>query len=454
MNMHNKHFNFYEIISHKRDGLELTTEEIDFFISGYVAGDIPDYQAAALLMAIYLRGLTPRELADLTRLMMNSGDLIPLDAIPGKKIDKHSTGGVGDKISFTVSPLVAACGVKVPMLSGRSLGHTGGTLDKLESIPNMKVLLQSTQFYEVLNQVGMVICGQTDNIVPADRKIYALRDSTATVSSIPLISASIMSKKLALGTDGIVLDVKTGSGAFIPKLEQSIELCRTMVGIGEQNSRTTIGLITDMDQPLGLAVGNSLEIIESIETLKGNGPKDILAVTFALGAAMLVAAGVETKYPQALSRLEKTLASKKPLEIFRNFIAAQGGSASVCDDYSLLPASKYQIPLTAEKPGFISAIDAYTVGMTAIDIGAGRRKKEDHIDHSSGFVFRKKVGDKVKQGDTILTIHTNNQDAIPLAQDRLKQAMTITDKPPQKERPILYLIDRHGLHEWDKILKN
>jgi len=439
-------YSIYEIISKKRDGVELTTGEIQFFISGYVNDDIPDYQVSALLMAIYLKGLNQRELADLTRIMMHSGDLISLDTIDGKKIDKHSTGGVGDKISFIVSPLVAACGVRVPMLSGRSLGHTGGTLDKLESIPGFNVFLQTGEFKQVLNDVGMVICGQTENIVPADRKLYALRDSTATINSIPLIAASIMSKKLALGTDGMVLDVKTGSGAFMTKLEDSIALCETMVEIGEKANRTTIGLITDMDQPLGLAVGNSLEIIESIEALKGNGPGDVMTVTFGLGAGMLVAAGAEKNYDKAIKKLEKALKSGKPLEIFRKFIAAQGGDANVCDDYSLLPQGKHQVESQAEKEGYISTIDALEVGMTAVDIGAGRKKKEDHIDHSAGFVFSKKVGDYVKAGDSILTIHTNDSDSIANAQERLKKAIVISPgKAPDREI-ISYLVDKNGGH--------
>jgi len=439
----------YEIISKKRDGYELSTEEIQYFINGYVNEKIPDYQAAALMMAIYIRGMNQRELADLTRIMMHSGDLISLDDIDGKKIDKHSTGGVGDKISFIVSPLVAACGVKVPMLSGRSLGHTGGTLDKLESIPGMNVFLQTDAFKRVLKDVGMVICGQTQNVVPADRKLYALRDTTATINSIPLICASIMSKKLALGTDGMVLDVKTGSGAFMSRLEDSIELCKTMVAIGERSNRSTIGLITDMDQPLGNMAGNSLEIIESIEALKGKGPEDVMTVTFGLGAAMLKAAGVETDYNRALQRLQKVLKSGEPLEIFRKFIAAQGGDAGVCSDYSLLPQSKHQRELAAEKGGYISKINAYEVGMTAIDIGAGRRKKEDAIDHSAGFVFNKKVGDKVTPGETILTIHSNNPESIEAAKNRLKKAIGITPEKEEKRKIILYLVDKNGMREWD-----
>jgi pyrimidine-nucleoside phosphorylase len=341
----------YEIISKKRDGQELEREEIAFVISGYVKGEIPDYQVAAWLMAIYIRGLSERELADLTEIMLDSGDRIPLDAVPGKKIDKHSTGGVGDKISFVVAPLVAACGVRVPMLSGRGLGHTGGTLDKLEAIPGMNVFLTTEKFREVLASTGMVICGQTDNIVPADKKIYALRDATATVSCIPLIASSIMSKKLALGSDGIVLDVKTGSGAFMKDERDSIRLCQTMVAIGAKTRRPTLGIISSMDQPLGRAVGNSLEMIESIEALKGNGPADVMEVTFALGYCMLLAAGQETAYPQAIEKFKEAIVSGRALDVFRRFIAAQGGDPRVCDDYSLLPASSQQTEFLAPVAG-------------------------------------------------------------------------------------------------------
>ncbi len=293
----------YEIISKKRDGLELDREEIAFVVSGCAKGELPDYQVAAWLMAVYLRGLSERETADLTELMLASGDRIPLDTVPGPKIDKHSTGGVGDKISFVVAPLVAACGVKVPMLSGRGLGHTGGTLDKLEAIPGLNVFLTAAEFRRVLAESGMVICGQTEAIVPADKKLYALRDATATVGSIPLIASSIMSKKLALETDGIVLDVKTGSGAFMKDERDALRLCRAMVAIGEATGRPTLGLITSMDQPLGRAVGNGLEIVESIEALKGRGPEDIMQVTYALGYCMLRAAGRKVSFTPGLRSL-------------------------------------------------------------------------------------------------------------------------------------------------------
>lgn len=438
----------YEIISKKRDGLELTRDEISFVISGYVRGEIPDYQIAAWLMAVYLRGLNERELADLTEIMLASGDRISLDSVPGCKIDKHSTGGVGDKISFIVAPLVAACGVRVPMLSGRGLGHTGGTLDKLESIPGMNVFLTPDQIRSVLAETGMVICGQTDNIVPADKKIYALRDATATVSCISLIASSIMSKKLALGTDGIVLDVKTGSGAFMKDEEDALQLCRAMVAIGEKTGRRTLGIISSMDQPLGRAVGNSLEIIESVEALKGKGPEDIMEVTFALGFCMLRAAGREVSYAQALDLFREAIASGRALDVFRRFIAAQGGDPRVCEDYSLLPSAAQKAEFRAPASGFIEAIDSFSVGMAAIDTGAGRRKKEEAVAFGSGFVFHARVGDRIEKGQSLVTIHSDRPARTPEVLERLSQAIRIGSEPVAKPRMVLHLVDKDGARPW------
>jgi pyrimidine-nucleoside phosphorylase len=441
-------YNVFEIISKKRDGLQLTQEEIKYMISGYVEDSIPDYQISSLLMAIYLNGLNHREMTELTEIMKHSGDIISLSTIPGKKIDKHSTGGVGDKISLIVAPLVAACGVKVPMLSGRALGHTGGTLDKLESIPGMNVFLTIDHFKQILKDVGMVISGQTENIVPADRKLYALRSATATIGSIPLITASIMSKKLALETDGIVLDVKTGSGAFMRNLEDAITLCQTMVAVGEKSGRPTIGLITNMDQPLGAAVGNSLEVIESIETLKGNGPQDVVTVTFGLAASMLMAAGVEKSYEQAIKKLKTVLKSGKPLEYFKRFISAQGGDAAICTDYLLLPQSKIKQEIKAHEEGYISKIDTLEVGLAANELGVGRVKREDKIDHSTGFTFHKKVGDRINQGDIILTIHSNSQSNIKSIGKRLRKAIALNNEKVPKPKTIMFLVDKNGIKEW------
>jgi len=438
----------YEIISKKRDGLELDREEISFVISGCARGEIPDYQVAAWLMAVYLRGLNERELADLTDIMLASGESIPLDDVSGKKIDKHSTGGVGDKISFIVAPLVAACGLRVPMLSGRGLGHTGGTLDKLEAIPGLNVFLTPEQIRNVLAETGMVICGQTDNIVPADKKLYALRDATATVGSIPLIASSIMSKKLALGTDGIVLDVKTGCGAFMKDEQDALRLCRAMVALGEKSGRPTLGVISSMDQPLGRAVGNSLEIIESIEALKGKGPEDIMQVTYALGFCMLRAAGQTTSYAHAGEMFREAIATGRALDVFRRFIAAQGGDPRVCDDYSLLPAGSQQVEFMAPVSGFIADIDSFSVGMAAIDTGAGRRKKEDAIGFGSGFVFHAHVGDRIEKGQKIVTVHSDRPERTPAVLERLGQAIQIGPRSVAKPKMVSYLVDKDGVRPW------
>ncbi len=430
-------YGMYEIISKKRDKKVLTKDELQYVIDSYVSGETPDYQVASLLMAIYLNGLDSKELLNLTEIMKNSGEIINLDEVVGKNIDKHSTGGVGDKISFTAVPLVVACGVKVPMLSGRALGHTGGTLDKLESIPNMNVFLSQEKFIKGLQVVGMAISGQTPNITPADKKMYALRDSTATVSSIPLISSSIMSKKLALLTDGIVLDIKSGSGAFIEDFDEAKKLCETMVNIGLNAQRNTIGVMTNMNQPLGTAVGNSLEIIESIETLKGRGSSDILDVTYAIGSAMLIAAKISPDYNSAKDLLKKKLDDGSALRVFSDFIKFQEGDIRIIDDYSLFGKTKYTVKLTAWKNGSISKINAYEIGMTAIDIGAGRRKKEDKINHRAGFVFNKNVGDRVKKDDLLLTIHTDKKDSIDAAINRLKNAIKIIDKAVTKPKMVL-----------------
>jgi len=438
----------YEIISRKRDGQELARDEIAFVIDGYVKGEIPDYQVAAWLMAVFIRGLNERELADLTAIMLDSGDRIRLDGVAGKKIDKHSTGGVGDKISFVIAPLLAACGVRVPMLSGRGLGHTGGTLDKLESIPGLNVFLSAERFPRVLAETGMVICGQTDNIVPADKKLYALRDATATVNSIPLIASSIMSKKLALGSDGIVLDVKTGSGAFMREERDAIRLCQTMVAIGENSGRPTLGIISNMDQPLGRAVGNSLEMIESIEALKGSGSADVMAVTFALGWCMLRAAGERTDYAAAVERFKAAIASGRALEVFRRFIAAQGGDPRVCDDYSLFPASRSREELLAMDSGTIARVDSFAVGMAAIDTGAGRRRKEDAIAHGSGFIFHANVGDPVAKGQKLVTIHSDRPELLPAVRERLRTAIELSRKPVARPKMVLHLVDKDGVRPW------
>lgn len=427
----------YEIISRKRDGGELSTAEIATAVDGYVGGSIPDYQMAALLMAIYLRGLADRELGDLTRLMRDSGDTLPLPGMPFPVIDKHSTGGVGDKVTFVVAPLVAACGVGVAMLSGRGLGHTGGTLDKMESIAGARVFLEPDEFRRVLKETGMVIAGQTDRLVPADKKIYALRDATATVSSIPLIASSIMSKKLALGADGVVMDIKTGSGAFMRDLDDALRLGKKMADIGAEVGRPVVGLLTDMDQPLGLAVGNSLEMIESIECLKGRGPADLMEVTLALGVEMLRMAGRETDSAKARERLLATIADGSALVVFRRFVAAVGGDERVCDDYGRFPQATLTLPVSAPRAGVIARIDALEVGMAAIDTGAGRRRKEDTVDPSAGFLLKVKVGDRVEAGAPLATVlGCLPRERLEAAAQRLLAAIVIADSP-RPARPLI-----------------
>lgn len=438
----------YEIISKKRDGLELERHEIAYVVSGCVSGEIPDHQLAALLMAIYIRGMSDRELADLTDIMLASGDRIPLDEVPGIKIDKHSTGGVGDKTSFIVAPLVAACGVRVPMLSGRGLGHTGGTLDKLEAIPGMNVFLTPEQIPRLLSENGMVICGPTDNIAPADKKIYALRDATATVGCLPLVASSIMSKKLALGTDGIVLDVKAGSGATLKDERESLRLCEAMVALGETARRPTVGIVSNMDQPLGRAVGHSLEIIECLEALKGRGPEDLMEVSFALAYCMLRLAGKKIGYAEAAQLFRETIASGRSLEVFRRFIAGQGGDPRVCDDYSLLPAAAQQVEFRAPSSGFIVGIDAFPVGMAAIDIGAGRRKKGDGIRYGSGFIFHAKLGGRVEKGQAIVTVHSDRPDQTAAALERLERAIRIGPQYAAPPRLVAHIVDKDGVRIW------
>ena len=443
-----QHFNMPELIAWKRDGNELSREQLTYWIDGYVKGEIPDYQVAALLMAIYIRGMEPREVADLTEIMMHSGDTISLAGVDGMKIDKHSTGGVGDKVSFIVAPLAAACGVKAPMISGRGLGHTGGTLDKLESIPGFNVSLDAQGMNDVLRKTGMMICGQTANIVPADKKIYALRDITATVDSLPLIASSIMSKKLALGTDGLVLDVKTGSGAFMQTEQAALDLCEALVDIGNRAGRNTIGLITNMNQPLGRAVGNSLEIAESIQCLKNNGPQDLMGVSLAVASAMLVAGKAAATYQDAQAKLEDVLRTGQALEVFRSFIEAQHGDPRVCDDQSLLPTCSSSEEYAAPTHGFVQAINARAIGELCVEAGAGRRTKEDTIDFGAGFYFHKKVGDAVEAGEPLVTIYSCKPDKIPYIKERLQQVIAIGDTNVTAGPMILSIVDADGKRPW------
>lgn len=398
-----------DIIEKKRDGQELTTAEINFFIEGYTKGEIPDYQASALAMAIYFQDMNDRERADLTRAMVESGDTIDLSAIDGVKVDKHSTGGVGDTTTLVLAPLVASLGVPVAKMSGRGLGHTGGTIDKLESIVGFHVELTREQFIDLVNRDKVAVIGQSGNLTPADKKLYALRDVTGTVNSIPLIASSIMSKKIAAGADAIVLDVKTGDGAFMKTQEDAEELAHAMVRIGNHVGRKTIAIISDMSQPLGFAIGNALEVKEAIETLQGKGPKDLTELVLTLGSQMVLLAGKAKTSEEAKEMLLDAIHSGKALAKFKEFLANQGGDASIVDDLTKLPQAKYKIELPAKQSGYISRMVADEIGVASMILGAGRATKEDIIDLAVGLVLHKKVGDKVEEGESILTIYSNRE---------------------------------------------
>ncbi|MED3660580.1 pyrimidine-nucleoside phosphorylase [Ureibacillus terrenus] len=398
-----------DIIEKKRDGKELSKEEIRFFVNGYTEGAIPDYQAASFLMAVYFQDMTERERTDLTMAMAESGDTIDLSEIEGIKVDKHSTGGVGDKVTLCLSPMVAACGVPVAKMSGRGLGHTGGTIDKLESFPGFQVELSSDRFIRQVNDIKLAIVSQSGNLAPADKKIYALRDVTGTVPSIPLIASSIMSKKIASGADAIVLDVKVGEGAFMKTVEEAEELAHAMVAIGNRAGRKTIAILSDMSQPLGYAVGNALEVKEAIDVLKGRGPKDVTDLCLTIGSYMVLLGGKAQTIEEARTKLKKALDSGEALEVFKRFVAAQGGDPSFVDDPSLLPQAHYKVEVQAEKSGFVKKIIADEIGLAAMLLGAGRETKDSEIDLSVGIVLNKKVGDYAEKGDSLATVHTNKK---------------------------------------------
>ncbi|WP_121615015.1 pyrimidine-nucleoside phosphorylase [Virgibacillus halodenitrificans] len=400
----------YDIIEKKRDGEELTSEEINYFIEGYTNGDIPDYQTSALLMAIYFQGMTEEERANLTLAIVESGDQINLSDINGVKVDKHSTGGVGDTTTLILAPLVASVGVPVAKMSGRGLGHTGGTIDKLESVPGFHVEISNDEFINLVNRNKVAVIGQSGNLTPADKKIYGLRDVTATVSSIPLIASSIMSKKIASGADAIVLDVKTGSGAFMKDLKDAQSLAKAMVSIGNKVGRNTMAVISDMSQPLGYAIGNALEVKEAIETLKGKGPEDLTELCLTLGSQMVVLAKQAENLDEARNKLEENLRNGKAFEKFKEFLESQGGDPSVADQPELLPQAKYKIDIPAKEAGTVSEIVANEIGTAAMMLGAGRATKESEIDLGVGIVLHKKIGDSVEKGETLLTVHSNKED--------------------------------------------
>jgi pyrimidine-nucleoside phosphorylase len=399
-----------DLIEKKRDGQELTTEEIKFIINGYTDGSIPDYQVSALTMAIFFQGMTEKETADLTMAMVESGDQIDLSQIEGIKVDKHSTGGVGDTTTLVLGPLVAALGVPVAKMSGRGLGHTGGTIDKLEAVKGFHVEIENEEFIELVNKNKIAVIGQSGNLTPADKKLYALRDVTATVNSIPLIAGSIMSKKIAAGADAIVLDVKTGAGAFMKTLDDSRELAKAMVGIGNNVGRRTMAVISDMSQPLGFAIGNALEVKEAIDTLKGEGPEDLTELCLTLGSHMVYLAEKASSLAEARTMLENVIKDGSALEKFKVFLSSQGGDAEVVDDPSKMPQAQFTFELEAKEDGYVSEIIADEVGTAAMILGAGRATKESVIDLAVGLVLRKKIGDQVKKGESLVTIYSNFED--------------------------------------------
>lgn len=414
--------NMYDIIVKKRNGLELNKEEINYFIENYTNGNIPDYQASALLMAIYFQKMTRDETIYLTEAMVNSGDILDLSKIEGIKVDKHSTGGVGDTTTIVLAPMVAAVGAPVAKMSGRGLGHTGGTADKMEAIPGFTIEMSNEDFISNVNKIKLALSTQTGNLAPADKKIYALRDVTTTVDIMSLIASSIMSKKLASGADAIVLDVKTGSGAFMKSLEDSEELAQIMTDIGNGMNKQTVAIISGMDQPLGYAIGNGLEIKEAIETLNGEGPEDLYELCLALGSQMLVLAKEVENEEEGRAKLEEVIKNKKALEKFREFVELQGGDVSYVDNPDKFYKTKYVIDVKSKEEGYVSHIEADEIGMSALELGAGRRTKDSEIDLDVGMELIKKVGDKVEVGDIIARIYSNDEDKTKASMERLLNA--------------------------------
>lgn len=426
----------YDLIEKKKLGQELSTEEISEMIQGFTDGSVPDYQMAAMLMAICFQGMSKRETVDLTLAMRDSGDVLDLSGIKGVKVDKHSTGGVGDKTSLALTPIIAALGVPVAKMSGRGLGHTGGTIDKLECFPGFTTEISEQTFMDNVNRIGIAIAGQTANLAPADKKLYALRDVTATVDQMSLIASSIMSKKLASGSDAIVLDVKTGNGAFMKKYEDSVVLAEAMVSIGTMAGKKTTAVITDMDQPLGYAVGNSVEVMEAIDTLQGRGPEDFKQVVFALGGQMLQAAGRADSQEEAEKLMQSVIEDGTALKKFAEFVTAQGGDASYVYDTDKFPKASYRKEIPATKEGYVARILAEEIGIACMTLGGGRETKESSIDLSVGIILKKKNGDFVKKGETIAVIYGNDTGKMERAMEKIQHAYEFSDEKPER-RPVV-----------------
>lgn len=426
----------YDLIMKKRNGEALTDQEIQYMIREYVAGEIPDYQMSAFLMAVYFKGMTEEETLAMTQAVAHSGEMVDLSGIDGVKVDKHSTGGVGDKTTMIIAPIVAACGVKVAKMSGRGLGHTGGTVDKLESIPGLQTSLSREEFFNVVNQTGLSVIGQSGNLAPADKKLYELRDVTATVDSIPLIAVSIMSKKLAAGNDCILLDVKTGSGAFMKSIDDSIALAKEMVAIGENAGRKTVALITDMDIPLGHNIGNSLEVIEAVETLKGNGPKDLTEVCVHLASNMLYLAGKGT-LEECKVLVRQVIANGEALKRLAAMVEAQGGDSAVIFDTDKFAKAAYAHEVLAKKSGYITFMDTESCGIASAMLGAGRETKDSQIDFAAGIILKKKVGDYVEAGEPIAVFYADHEALFAAAEQRYQDAVTIQEEKAE-ETPLVY----------------
>ncbi|MEG1428476.1 MAG: pyrimidine-nucleoside phosphorylase [Hydrogenoanaerobacterium sp.] len=437
----------YDIIMAKRGGAALTDEQIKFVVEGFTTGDIPDYQVSALLMAIYFKGMNTHETAFLTDCMAHSGDMIDLSPIPGIKVDKHSTGGVGDKTSLVITPIVAACGVPVAKMSGRGLGHTGGTIDKLESIPGFKTSIDKERFFEIVKTVGLSIIGQTGNIAPADKKLYALRDVTATVDNLSLIASSIMSKKLAAGSNAILLDVKTGSGAFMKTLDDSIALAQAMVNIGEHMGRKTVALITDMDIPLGSAIGNSLEVTEAVDTLHGKGPADFTEVCLQLASNMLFLAD-KGDVASCRKLAEEAISNGSAFAKLRAMTVAQGGDPSVLDDTSLFARAAVCYEVKAPRGGYITHMNTEQCGIASVVLGAGRASKEASIDYSAGIILCKKVGDKLTEGDVVAKLYTSKEAMAREAEKVLLAAVTISNEKPNVEKLIYARVTKDSVERY------
>lgn len=437
-----------ELIRKKRDGGTLTKEELEQFIAQYVANEIPDYQMSAFLMAVYYQGMNADETSTFTEVMLHSGEIIDLSAIPGRKVDKHSTGGVGDKVSLILAPMVAACGVPVPMISGRGLGHTGGTLDKLESIPGFRTDFTIADYKKIIAETGLVLIGQTNEIVPADKKMYALRDVTATVESIPLIAGSIMSKKLAEGIDGLVLDIKTGNGAFMQKYEEAVALGKALVGIGNAFGKKTVGFITDMSQPLGYMIGNWFEVVESVECLRGKNVPDLMEVTYVLGGAMVWLGGKAPSIEEGMKLCKSSVYSGRAYEKFREIVIRQGGDVSYVDRPDKFPKAHYTISVKSHSSGYVQGFDTMEIGLLGIDLGAGRKRVDDVIDPAAGIVLNKKVGDAVEANETLAVVHTNRKDVLEVASEHLTACIHIGETRPLPPPLVRDYLDADGVRPW------